>query len=69
MNTPESTAAPAAPLLHKIDDACTRLQVGRSTLYEMVRAGEIKVVKFGTATRVPESELQKVIAARMQVTE
>ncbi|TWI12715.1 helix-turn-helix domain-containing protein [Aerolutibacter ruishenii] len=65
MNTQESTSA--APLLHKIPEACARLQVGRSTLYELIASGEIRAIKFGTATRIPESELQKVIAARMQV--
>lgn len=57
----------SAPLAHRIPEACQRLGVGRTVLYELIKAGEIRVFKIGTRTLVPEAELQKVIAARMEL--
>ncbi|MDR7098613.1 excisionase family DNA binding protein [Lysobacter niabensis] len=57
----------SSPLLHKIPDACQRLQICRSALYQLIRSGELKVVKFGISTRIPEFELQKLITARIEV--
>lgn len=56
-----------APLAHRIPDACRRLGVGRTVLYELIKSGEITTIKIGTRTLVPESELQKIIASRMGV--
>lgn len=55
-----------APLAHRIPDACRRLGVGRSSLYELIKAGEVKTIKIGSRTLIPEAELQKVISSRMQ---
>lgn len=54
-----------APLAHRIPDACRRLGVGRSSLYELIKSGEVKTIKIGTRTLVPEAELQKVINSRL----
>ena len=56
-----------APLAHRIPDACNRLGIGRSMLYELIKSGEIRTVKIGTRTLVPEADLQKVIADRLAV--
>lgn len=56
----------AAPLAHRIPDACNRIGVGKSTLYELIQAGEIKPLKIGSRTLIPESELQKLLAKRME---
>lgn len=61
MNT-ESTA----PLLHSINEACRRLDVGRTLLYALIRDGEIKPIKIGARTKIPDSELQKLIAKRLR---
>lgn len=53
-------------LANRIQDACRRLGVGRSTLYELIKTGEIRTIKIGTRTLVPEDELQKVIRSRLQ---
>lgn len=57
----------AAPLTHRIPDACRRLGVGRSTLYELIKSGELRTVKIGTRTLIPEADLQKVITSRLEV--
>ncbi len=55
-----------APLAHRIPEACRRLGVGRSSLYELIKSGEVKTIKIGTRTLVPETELQKVINSRLE---
>jgi excisionase family DNA binding protein len=44
-------------LLVRIPEAAERLGLSRSTLYELIAAGELKVVRYGRAVRVPVSEL------------
>lgn len=56
-----------APLANRIPDACRRLGVGRSSLYELIKSGDLRTIKIGTRTLVPESELQRIITERMQV--
>ena len=48
---------PTERLNHRVPEACERLGVGRSKLYELIKAGEIKVIKIGGTTLVPETEL------------
>lgn len=51
-------------LLLRVSEAAHRLSIGRSTLYQQIAAGEIRVVKIGRATRVPATELASWIARR-----
>ncbi|MGV8959360.1 MAG: helix-turn-helix transcriptional regulator [Stenotrophomonas sp.] len=55
-----------APLAHRIPEACNRLGIGRSMLYVLIKAGEVRPLKIGTRTLIPEADLQKVIADRLQ---
>ncbi|HGM7307626.1 TPA: helix-turn-helix domain-containing protein [Stenotrophomonas maltophilia] len=55
-----------APLLHRIPDACRRLSVSRTTLYELIKAGEIRSVKIGTRSLIPEVDLQRVLSSRLE---
>lgn len=54
-----------APLAHAVPDACQRLGISRSTLYELIASGEIRSFKVGTRTLIPESELRRFIATKM----
>lgn len=56
-----------APLANKIPDACRRLGIGRTVLYELIKSGEVRTIKIGTRTLIPEAELQKVISSRLEV--
>lgn len=58
-----------APLAHRIPEACRRLGIGSTSLYELIKAREINTIKIGTRTLVPEAELQKFIERRLQVAE
>lgn len=48
-------------LLHTIPDAAEMLGVGRSTLYNLISAGEIKAVKVGRRTLIPQGELERYV--------
>lgn len=55
-----------APLAHTIPDACKRLGIGRTTLYELISTGEIRSFKVGNRTLIPEAELRKFVADRVK---
>ena len=54
------------PLAWQIEPACNRAGIGRTMMYQLIKAGEIKTIKVGRRTLVPESELQKWLARKMQ---
>lgn len=53
--------ASTAPLAHRIPDACQRIGVGRSSLYELIKSGDLKTVRIAGRTLIPESELQRLV--------
>lgn len=56
----------SAPLVHRIPQACARIGIGRTALYQLLRDGELRAVKLGGRTLIPESELQRLVAQRLQ---
>ena len=52
-----------------IDQASHRAGIGRTKLYEEIAAGEIKTIKVGRRTLVPESELQAWLARKIEAAE
>lgn len=54
-----------APLANTVPIACQRLGIGRTMLYSLIDRGELRVIKIGARTLVPESELQELIAGRL----
>jgi excisionase family DNA binding protein len=55
----------SVPLAHPIPQACARIGVGRSTLFELIKSGDVSPIKVGRRTLIPESELQRFLAARV----
>jgi excisionase family DNA binding protein len=55
---------PEQPLLLRPEAVAHLLGLGRSKVYEMIAAGELPVVRIGTAVRVPRDELLKWIRER-----
>ena len=47
-------------------DAAKRLGVGRTTLYQLIDNGEIRVFKLGSRTLVPQSELVAFVQRKLQ---
>lgn len=58
-------ASTTAPLAHSVTAACERLSVGKTTIYELIKAGEIRPFKIGRKTLIPEMDLQQVITKRV----
>ena len=53
--------------LLKIPEAAAELSIGRSRLYELLQAGEIKAVKIGSrGVRVPASELDRFVEGQLR---
>jgi excisionase family DNA binding protein len=53
------------PLAHTIPDACKRIGVSRSTIYELIASRELRPCKIGGRTLIPESELQRIVSERL----
>jgi excisionase family DNA binding protein len=53
-------------LLLTMVDAARVLSVGRTTMYELVGAGEIEVVHIGRAARVPVASIEAFVERRRQ---
>jgi excisionase family DNA binding protein len=51
----------AVQLAHSIDDAAARLGVSVSTIWRLIRSGQLRTVKILGRTLVPESELQRLV--------
>lgn len=49
-----------------VPEACTRLGIGRSKLYELIGAGEIRTIKIGTRTLVPVRDLEAFVERKLQ---
>jgi excisionase family DNA binding protein len=50
--------------LLRAEQVAERLGLGRTKVYELIGRGEIPVIRFGAAVRVPEQALAEMIAAR-----
>ena len=47
-------------LAYTVDDYCRRAGFGRTFFYAMVKAGKIRVIKFGGRTLVPRDEAERL---------
>ena len=55
------TGPDARRLAYTIEEAARLLSLSRSTLYELMAAGELETIKVGRARRVTEDQLQDFI--------
>ena len=53
----------SAPALHKLTKVSERTGLSRSSLYRVIRSGDLKTVKIGRAIRVREQDLADFINA------
>ncbi len=49
------------PILLKVEECARVLNLGRSKVFEMIRRGELPVVRFGRSVRVPVVALRELI--------
>lgn len=52
--------AAAGKLAYRVNEACHALGIGRTSLYELVKTGELKLIKVAGRTLVPLSELERL---------
>jgi excisionase family DNA binding protein len=65
---PSQASADSAmpPIFLTVDQVAKRLNVGRSTAYNMINAGEIKHLRFGRLIRVSLSDLNEYLSSKLQ---
>ena len=51
---------PAEAYAFRVPDACAALGISRTSLYELVKRGEITLIKIAGRTLVPRSELERL---------
>ena len=59
---PLPKAGPDAPLLLRVSEAAALLGVSRSTLYQLIARGELRVIRIGRSVRVPREALETITA-------
>ena len=52
--------AATGKLAYRIDEACHVLGIGRTSLYELVKSGELKLIKIAGRSLVPRSEIERL---------
>ena len=62
---PFGTARFGPPLSVRVREACRLTGIGRSKLYELIRAGEISTFKIGGMTLISTAELERFLAAQI----
>ena len=54
------------PLLYSIQSSIQILGIGRSSLYELIAAGEIHAVKIGRRTLIPAKEIERFVESLVE---
>ena len=53
----------AVRIAHSVENAAALLDVGRTTVFELIRTGKIKAVKLGGRTLIPDAALRDFLAS------
>lgn len=62
-NVPWSTlGCMSEQLLLRVEETAEVLGLGRTTVYRLIRDGDLHPVKVGRATRIPADELERYVA-------
>jgi len=56
--------AEVPPLLVSVQNAARMLAVGRTTVYELIGAGELEAIQIGRSRRVPVASLEAFVQRR-----
>lgn len=56
-----ATNPPLPPLAYNIPAFCQVMGIGRSSTYEMMKSGELKVVRIAGRTLIPASEARRLL--------
>lgn len=58
--TVKHIAPQAERFAFSVNDACHALGIGRTSLYELVKTGELKLIRIAGRSLVPRSELDRL---------
>jgi excisionase family DNA binding protein len=58
----------SSPVAYGISEACALARVGRTTMYDMVRCGELRARKRGRRTLILADDLRQWLEALPQIT-
>ena len=56
----QKLSATVGKLAYRIEEACHALGIGRTSLYELVKSGELKLIKIAGRSLVPRSEIERL---------
>jgi excisionase family DNA binding protein len=60
MNASHLRTSPCDRLAYSVDEACRLLSIGRTSLYELAKRDELRLIKIAGRTLVPRSELERL---------
>lgn len=46
---------------YRVPEACIALGIGRTSLYELVKNGELRLIRIAGRTLVPRAELERLV--------
>lgn len=49
------------PITYRIEDVVQLIRIGRSTIYAMIKRGEVRSIKIGGRTLIPSTEIQRLL--------
>ena len=52
--------ATTGKLAYRVDEACHALGIGRTSLYKLVKSGELKLIRLAGRVLVPRSEIERL---------
>ena len=64
-DTTPPTALGYPPLASTIPTACSRLGIGRTLIYDLIKQGRLRPIKLGSRTLIPETELHRLITEQL----
>lgn len=58
-------AAPEGKILLTVEEATTRMSVGRTKLFALIKDGQIRSVKIGKSRRIVAASIHEFVEARL----
>lgn len=49
------------PNVFTIKDTCQRLKLSKPSVYELIKKGKLRLIKFGKCSRILESDIDKLL--------
>jgi len=59
-----SSTWPIEPLVHNVVDTAARLDLSRSSIYELLKSGDLKSLKIGRRRLIERTEIERFLASR-----